>query len=970
MKKIAWVLAVCLALASPVLAQIQSGTIAGIVRDEQGAVLPGVTVTLTSADRTATFTTEADGRFRFLNLPPGSYRVAVELPGFSRLVHEGVVVTVGSNVDLPMTMKVASVAETVTVSGESPIVDTKAMGTTTNFTQAELEQIPTSRDPWALLRTVPGAMVDRVNIAGNETGQQSNFQSKGTRPQDAVWTMDGVVITDMAAIGASPTYFNYDNFEEIQVSTSGQDLKQATGGLGLNFVVRRGTNDYRGNARGYFTHDSLEGSNVPDELAAAGVTSDTADHNRQISDYTLDFGGPIVREKAWFYGSWANQDIRLVRSAGNLIDRTVLKTVNAKGNWQATSKDMFSVLWFLGAKDKFGRSPGRTGITDVESATWDQGGAYVEDRPQGLLKFEDNHVFNSSLFLSGRYGYYNTGFGLVPKGGLETNAGESQALGQAFGSYLQSLNIRPQHTVNVDGNYFVDGWGGAHDVKFGGGFRRVTATNGTLWPGNMIRAFEDEFVPVDQTSDLKFARIYREGLGTDRVEYLNFYVGDTLSRGRMTLDFGARYDRQWGKALPSSTRANPDFPELMPGVEFSGYDAPFTWNDFSPRVGITYALDDSRRTLVRASFSRFAGQLETSIVGYSNLSANVGFIDYPWQDLNGDHLAQANEVRTDLPAISFGGGFDPSNPTSVESVDIVDPELKAPHTTSFVAGVDRELMPNLAVSVSYSYTRTTDTNGNFTFNYTPWIGVSPSDYRSGPTLTGTLPDGTPYSVPTFIADEDVIEANGFGTMLTNHPGYFSKYHGLELSVTKRFSNRWMARVGAAWNAAEECYTVAANELGNPTRTDTTPLADCGPYTVRSGGSGAGDIFINAKWQVNANAMYVLPYDINVAGNLFGRQGYPFPVYQNASLGFEGTRRVLVSPELDTFRLDNLWNLDLRGSKTVRFGNRSVELIADLFNVFNDNTELVRNRNAGSTAFQALQQNLSPRILRFGARFSF
>jgi hypothetical protein len=966
MKKLLSLLALCIALGAPAFAQVQSGTIAGTVADEQGAVLPGVTVTLTSADRTATFTTESDGRFRFLNLPPGSYTLKLELSGFNRLVREGLAISVGTNVDLPLTLRVATVQETVTVSGESPIVDTRAMGTSTNFTQAELERIPTSRDPWALLRTVPGVMVDRVNIAGNETGQQSNFQSKGTRPQDAVWTMDGVVITDMAAIGASPTYFNYDNFEEVQVSTAGQDLKQPTGGIGLNLVVRRGTNQFRGNARGYFTNDSLEAENVPDELASAGVTGATADHNRQISDYTVDFGGPLLREKAWFYGSWANQDIRLVRRAGNVIDRTVLKTFNAKGNWQATRSDMLSMLWFLGAKEKYGRSPGVSGITDTPSATWDQGGAYIDGRPHGLLKFEDNHTFSSSLFVTGKYAYYNTGFGLVPKGGLDQSAGQSQVLGRAFGSYQQSLNIRPQHTVDVDGNYFLSAGGAQHELKFGGGFRKVDSTLGTLWPGNMIYAFEDSLTEPDGIK----ARLYREGLGTDRVEYLHFYVGDTISRGRMTLDVGARYDRQWGAALPSQTRANPAFPDILPGVNFSGYDAPFTWNDISPRVGLTLALDDARRTIVRASFSRNAGQLDTTVVGYSNLSANAGFIEFPWVDANGDHLAQAAEVQVDQPFISFGNGFDPSNPTSVDSVDIVDPNLKAPHTMSFVAGVERELMPNLAASVNYSYTRTTDTNGNFTFNYTPWIGVTQADYAPGTLLTGTLPDGQSYSVQTFAARNAAIEANGFGTVLSNHPGYYSYYNGIEFALTKRLANRWMGRVGVAWNSPKECYTVREDELGNPTPTDTTPLSNCGPFTVRSGGSGAGDIFVHANWQVNANALYVLPHDVTVAGNLFGRQGYPFPVYRNASLGYEGNRRVLVSPALDTFRLDNLWDLDLRVSKTFRFGTRSFEAIADLFNVMNANTELVRNRNVGSTAFQTLQQNLSPRILRFGVRFAF
>ena len=118
------------------------------------------------------------------------------------------IVAVGRNVELPLTLKVASVAETITVTGESPVIDTRSTGTATNFSSDELTKIPTSRDPFALMRSVPGVLVDRVNIGGNETGQQSNFSSKGTRPQDAVWTLDGIVVTDMAATGASPTYFN------------------------------------------------------------------------------------------------------------------------------------------------------------------------------------------------------------------------------------------------------------------------------------------------------------------------------------------------------------------------------------------------------------------------------------------------------------------------------------------------------------------------------------------------------------------------------------------------------------------------------------------------------------------------------------------------------------------------------------------------------------------------------------------
>ncbi len=961
-RRILAVMALCLALAVPAAAQVQSGTIAGVVQDQREAVLPGVTLTLASADRTATFTTEADGRYRFLDLPPGTYRITAELQGFSKVVRERVAVTVGSTVDIPITMSVATVQETVTVSGDSPVIDTRATGTATNFTSTELEKIPTSRDPWALLRTVPGVMVDRVNIAGNETGQQSNFQSKGTRPQDAVWTMDGVVITDMAAIGASPTYFNYDNFDEVQVSTSGQSIKQPTGGVGVNMVVKRGTNQFRGGFRGYFTNDSLEASNVPDELAAQGVTPETADHNNQISDYTLDVGGPIVRNRAWFYTSWANQDIRLVRRSGSLIDRTLLKTYNAKGTVQATRKDMINVLWYLGAKEKYGRSPGTSGISfDAPSATWDQLGSY-SGGPKGLTKIETNHVFSASLFLSGRYAYYNPGFGLIPKGGLEETTGESQVLGRSFGSTQQSLNIRPQHTFDIDGNYIVQAWG-AHDIKFGGGYRRVDATTGTLWPGNMIRALENSATNI-------VARVYREALGANRVEFYNSFVGDTISRGPLTLDVGVRYDRQWGSALPSQARANAAFPALVPGVEFAGYDAPFTWSDFSPRAGMTWTLDADRKTIARASYTRAPGQLQTSLVGYSNPTGNAGFVEYRWEDRNGDHLATADEVRTDLPRTSFGNGFDPDNPTSVTSVDRVDPNLKAPHTTTVVAGLERELRANLSAGVNYTYTRTTDLVGNFTNLYTPWVGLTRADYTEGSHLTGTLPDGSSYDVPTFIPSAAKIAANGNATMLSNYPGYVTYFNGVEATLTKRLANRWMARVAAAWNGAQENYDVAVNEQGNPTRTDTTPLVNGGAFTVRSGGSGSGDIFIHAKWQINANGLYQLPGGVDLAANVFGRQGYPFPIYRSVGLGTDSTRRVLVSPELDTFRLDNLWNLDLRAAKTFHVGRTNLEVMGDLFNVFNANTALVRGRNIGAATFNQISQNLSPRILRFGLRATF
>ena len=952
----------------PADAQIAGGSISGTVTDEQKAVLPGVSVTIQGTDRTLTAVTDETGKFRFLNQPPGSYTVTFELAGFAAIRHEGVVVAVGRDADLPVTLRLATVAESITVTGESPIIDTKVTGTATNFTTDELTKIPTSRDPFALMRSVPGVLVDRVNIGGNETGQQSNFASKGTRPQDASWTMDGIEITDMAATGASPTYFNFDNFEEIQVSTAGNDIKSRTGGMGLNLVVKRGTNSYSGMFRAYYDDENMESDNVPDELRAQGVTHETSDHNKQISDYGFDIGGPIIRDKAWFYGSYSIQDVRLVRRAGALVDRTQLKNPTVKLNWQASRNDMVSFLYFDGFKIKDGRSPGVSGILfDAPTATWHQDNAYTDFPLHGLWKIGDDRTFGTNLFVSANYGYYNTGFILDPMGGMELDAARDFITAQSRGSVSQGVNVRPQKVVNINAQSFTSRWGGSHDIKFGLGWRTTDAIAGTQWPGTGILALE-------RAGNLQ-AQVFREGYGGNRANYLNFYVGDTISLSRVTIDLGLRFDRQDGEALPSETAANPAFPSVVPGIVFTGYETPFTWNDFSPRAGVTYALDETRKTVLRASFSRYAGQLNTGTVGVLNPSSVAGSATYRWVDTNGDHFAQPAEVNLN-ERITAAGGFNPANPTAVTSANVLDPNLKAPRTTSMVFGVDRELLPNLAVIANYSYTKTTDLFGNFTGTVTPRVGVTRDHYTPGTGFSGTLPDGTPYNVATWIPNADAIAAGGNGFVTTNIPGYFTDYHGIELGLNKRLSNKWMGRVGFSWNNAREHFDDVAGMYdtnGNPTPTVTEPLVNGGQFAPQSGGSGSGTIYINAKWQFNANAMYQAPWGLEVSANVFGREGYPMPIVRTgttAALGADSGITVLLSPEIDTIRYPNLWNTDIRVARQFAIDRVSLRAIFDVFNLMNANTALVRVNDVTSTRFNALAQNLSPRIARVGVVVGF
>jgi hypothetical protein len=966
MKRLVLALVVVISGALPVFAQVQGGSITGTVKDEQGGVLPGATVTAQAVDATLTFTTDGDGQFRFLNIAPGPYTLSVGLSGFSTIEREAIV-AVGRNADINVTLKIAAIEATVVVTAPSPVVDATATGTATTFSSDELNKIPTSRDPFSLIRSVPGALVDRVNIAGNETGQQLIVVAKGARQQDTSWTLDGVEITDMAAPGQSATYFNFDNFEEVHVSTAGNDVRERTGALTVDMVVKRGGNQYHGGARGYFANDSLQSSNIPSELTS--VTDATSDHITKSTDYGFDLGGPLVENRAWFYGSYSRQDVGLFRRTTNAIDRTRLDNPNVKVNWQATPKDMVNFLFYNGYKIKDHRKPGLAAI-EAPEATFHQANFYSDSSPlHGLWKVANDRVLGPNAFLSVKYAYFNTGVALTPEGGFDAQAGFDAPASRTYGGIQRQVSSRPQHTATADAHSFFTKLSGTHDVKYGGGYRTTDVITENMWPGNGIRAI------IQTPTDLR-AQAFREGRGGNRANYFDLYAGDTMSKGRLTLNLGIRYDRQWGEADPSTTQANPAFPELVPGIEFAGYRSPFTWNNLSPRAGITYTLDESRRTNLRVNYTSFAGQLATSTVGFMNPASSLGSITYRWADLNGDGFAQGNEVNTSQ--VLSSSGINLNNPTAVTSPNQLDPNLKAPVTRSLVAGLDRELAPHLAAQVAYTYSQTSNLFGNAAASITPRVGVPlNSGYTAGPVLTGTLPDGSTYSVPTFMPIASLVSAGGGGFYGTNVPGYYSDYNGVEVALMKRLSKKWMSRVSFAYNNAREHFSDPAgryNNSGNPTPTVTEPLVDGGQF-VAATGSGGGAYYLNAKWQFNANGMYQAPYGLEVSGNVFGRQGYPFPIYRPQAVGSD-TLNVLVSPEVDTFRYPNAWDTDLRVARQFTFQALKVRVMADVFNVFNGNAALLRINSLGGTnnvtppSFNTLSQNVTPRIVRLGLVVGF
>jgi hypothetical protein len=938
--------------ALPAAAQVQRGTIYGTITDHTGLVLPGVTVQLKS-DVTASrdTVTDSSGQYRFTDLDPGRYTVTATLAGFAPHVRANLVVGVGTNVEAPVQMAVAGVQEEVRVTAESPMLDVKQQGNIANFDVTVLNELPTARDPWALLQYVPGVQQDRINVGGSESGQQSVYSARGDDGSNTMWNLDGVTITDPSAIGSSPTYYDFNTFEEVQFTTSATDPRQQTGGLGINFVTKRGTNAYRGTARTYFTNDALQSSNVPGEFAALGFRGNGI---RQIAEYGGDVGGPLLRDRLWFWGAWAKNDIRQVAITGR-PDNTELKNTSAKVNSRLSAQNDFNFFFYRGEKVKIGRN---AGVTRPPETTWNQTG------PTSIYKFEDSHVFGPNLFLSGKFAYVAGGFSFEPQGADSPIWYDLRGGGIWHGSYYRYITDRPQYQTNVDGNYYR----GRHEVKYGFQYRRTPVREYTAFPGDQSYTVVN-LQALGYPDGLGWVELSRAGDARSVVNTTSFYAGDTIALGRFTVNAGLRFDRQTGENEASTSPANGLAPSILPALDFPGAKAPFTWNDVSPRVGVTFRIND--RTIAKGSYSRFAEQLRSLYVSFNN-PVQEAEIEYEFFDANGDHIAQASEL---LGPTGYSYAVNPANPTAPFSPDRVDPNLTAPITHAAIFGVERQLMPNFSFATNVGYGYITNTIWGIYQNVTRADFVQVGTAGSAGGITSTT--------PVYALAPGAALAPGRGILLTNRPGYHQRYWNVDFIATKRLADRWMVRGSVTLQNHNEDFDDPSQAIQDPTPravTTETPLllpaaaSYPGGIIVNSagGGSGArGDVFIHSRWSYNLMALYELPWGVNAAGTLYGRQGYPNPEYVDVDRGALGNpTQVLVTADLEATRYDAVHLLDLRAQKRIPLNRVHLTFDVDLFNALNTNTILQQNRQATSDTFRQPHEIVAPRVLRFGLRVQF
>jgi hypothetical protein len=473
--------ALMLGLAPAASAQVFTGRIDVTVEDVTGGRLPGVNVDLTGPVNQSQVT-DTQGQAHFLNLPVGAYAVKAGLSGFNNYVNPNVLVAAGAATPMAVKLGVAGTAETINVTAASPIIDVKRETTTTNITLEELQNIPTARDPWVIMQSVPTIYVDRVNVGGSESGQQSNYQGKGSQATDNTWSIDGVPITDMGSTGATPTYYDFDMFQEMSITTGGANAENPTPGVQLNLVLKKGSNTPHGSARYYFENEKLQGNNMDPTLArsiggssAACLASNYTQHcgNRtdQYKDYGFELGGPVLKDKIWAWGTIGKTNPKILTLTGT-PDETILKNYAFKADAQANPSVRGNFTFFEGNKQKFGRSAGPTRPPET---SWDQTG------PTKYYKGEGNFVVGQKLFVSARYAYISGGFSLTPEGGLNKDFYKDDN-NVWHNSYYFFKSDRPQYFAGADANYFA----GKHELKFGFSWRKTPVDSISQVTGDKI----------------------------------------------------------------------------------------------------------------------------------------------------------------------------------------------------------------------------------------------------------------------------------------------------------------------------------------------------------------------------------------------------------------------------------------------------------------------------------------------------
>lgn len=908
----------CIVIA-PALASAQTSSISGVVKDDTGAVMPGVTVEAASPaliEKVRAATTSGNGQYSILALRPGTYTVTFTLPGFQTVVRQGIELTSDFTATINVDLKVGTLEETLTVTGESPIVDTQSLTQRVVMTAEVREALPTGRNIQAVGIMIPGTTLAQGgggalsrDVGGSGNLQQSPLQYRGSG--DTVQTIEGIRLNNLCAQGAySGVYWNDASFEEFSYVTGADSAEMGQGGMRVNMVPRDGGNSFRGSVIGNYAGEGFGSDNCGSAGIVNGVAAPCTRSNlsgsksfnpnntitnvdviQKIWDVNPTIGGPIVRNKVWFNYSFRNLGSTKTKTDAYFdsnpsqfvytpdftkpgLDDGHITSNAARISWQVSGKDKISVY-----HDNQRKYRNHWGI----AATIPPEAAGVQVTPTSfahVTKWTRTHT--NRLLLEAGFGMYDQEYTELYQPsvtGSEDKVWDIDAI----------RNARVYNVVDASNNRQANAWpnpadhfsvlrtfmgaasyvAGAHSLRVGG-----TLSNGdwkllTMWTGDMQPITYNAGRPTSVTLRLPSDR--NNGINRD----LALYAQDRWSMGRVTLNLGLRFDQFIGESressvLPSRLSGGATFGACSDGTVDPGDLCTGTvqnWKDISPRIGFAMDVFGDGRTALKASFARYvAGQAIAFANQVNPIGALTASDTRTWTDLDGNGLPldaagniQFGELTNSASTPTFGRL---TVPTTQYSPDLLRGWGKRGYNNEFTIAAQHQLADRISVNGGY-YRRTF---GNATFtddlrydenSYDTFCITAPSD--------PDLPGGGNYQVcgvkdlkPAVFAQN--LPANSLIRFSEDFGGETNLYQGYDVNLEARFRNGAFLKGGIAATARtfDNCNLLKAglDAVTGVAAQGTEIYADGTTQCHREYGY---------RPDAKMSGSYTLPWDIQLAG---------------------------------------------------------------------------------------------------------
>ena len=919
--------------------------IAGVVKDTTGALLPGVTVEASSPaliEKVKTAVSNEAGQYRIVDLRPGTYSVTFTLTGFNTIVREGILLEANFTAPINVEMRVGSVAESVTVTGESPIVDVQTSQRRQVVAQEMLQAIPTGRNFVLMAGTTPAVTTGAFDVGGSSTmWSGGSLLVHGSVVADSRTLIDGMVVDSMFGNGqCSCVYDNEAQTQEMAVQVSGGSAENQLSGVLVNRIPKYGGNNFSGDNLLLFSNSEIQGQNVDEDLRARGITAPARLAYQYDINYSL--GGPILRDKLWFFASgrhWAyNNYVASVFNADGTqaINDNTLRAFPIRLTWQASNRNRLTGLIDFANKIA-GHFQLTSAVSPEATVRQDEPGEKIAQ-----LKWTST-ITTHLLFEAGlsrtmhdvRYAYQpevtvgachvafslcppGTGYGSIPHQDTllaMTTVAPVAGVGAGAGP-----NERPALSqVIVASLSYVSG---AHALKFG---------------------FQDRFgwledIRQDVNADLN--QLYRNGVPF-AVQVLNtpsfsrgevkadmgFFVQDTWTRKRFTLSPGLRWDH-FNSELPAQTAAAGRF---APERHFDAVPNLPNWNNVVPRLGVSYDLTGHGRTAVKANIGLYVMSQGTGFA--TTYSASVSAIDQrTWTDVNHDDIAQESEIGP-TSNISFG----------VRRNQNPDPNISRPYQVLGDVGIQHEILPGLGLTVSYDRRR---------FRDSIWTKNLALDIPVDYTLVGVPdPRGNGQTLPVFnLAPAKLGLVNEFDS---NSSINTAMYQGVDVTMNLRW------RAATLFGGTSTGRTVAiACQVEDP---NNLRFCDQTQYNIP---------FLT---QFKLAGTYGLPYAIRLGASFQSQPGTEriinYAVVRSILPTLTQTSVNVRLNEPGTEYNDRVNQLDVTLSRSFR--NRGVDVRPELsiFNMLNANPVIVQVNTYGPSLGN-VTTILNPRVLRLGVNVRF